>query len=75
MIITKHIDEPFCKLPGDLQLGRWVARRAARVIAISKAVRTYLTDFYLRLPPEQVVTIYYSLERRRSRRAPEASLG
>jgi glycosyltransferase involved in cell wall biosynthesis len=62
MIVTKHIDEPFCKLPGNLQLGRWVARRAARVIAISNAVRTYLTDFYLRLPPEQVVTIYYSLD-------------
>ena len=62
MIVTKHIDEPFCKLPGHLQIGRWVARRAARVIAISKAVRTYLTDFYLRLPPEQVVTIYYSLD-------------
>jgi glycosyltransferase involved in cell wall biosynthesis len=25
-------------------------------------VRTYLTDFYLRLPPGQVVTIYYSLD-------------
>jgi glycosyltransferase involved in cell wall biosynthesis len=62
MIVTKHIDEPFCKLPGHLQLGRWVARRATRVIAISNAVRTYLTDFYLRLPPEQVVTIYYSLD-------------
>jgi glycosyltransferase involved in cell wall biosynthesis len=62
MIVTKHNEAPFCKLPGHLQLGRWVARRAARVIAISNAVRTYLTNFYLRLPPEQVVTIYYSLD-------------
>lgn len=39
-----------------------MARRAALVIAISNAVRTYLTNFYVRLPPERVVTIYYSLD-------------
>jgi glycosyltransferase involved in cell wall biosynthesis len=41
-IISKHNDEPFYRGLGHLALGRWVARRAACVIAISDAVRLYV---------------------------------
>lgn len=62
MLISKHNDEPFFPGRGSRQLGRWVARRAHRVIAISEAVRqnTCLKD--LGLPPEKVVTIRYGID-------------
>ncbi len=80
--ITKHNDERFFPGPGARGLGRWVARRARLVIAISEAVRqnTCLVD--LGLPPSQVVTIPYGISPEpflsvttRSRLALRASLG
>ena len=61
-IITKHNDCPFHRLPGERALGRWVARRAKMVIAISEAVHRYMTGPALGLPASQVRTIRYGIE-------------
>ncbi len=62
LVISKHNDCPFHVLPGERVLGRWVARRAALVIAISEAVRRYMTGPALGLPASQVQTILYGIE-------------
>ena len=44
LLISKHNDCPFHpSLPGERAIGRWVARRAKMVIAISEAVHRYMT--------------------------------
>ena len=62
LIISKHNDCPFHRIPGQRELGRWVARRAAAVIAISEAVRHYITGPALGLKPETVHRIYYGID-------------
>jgi glycosyltransferase involved in cell wall biosynthesis len=62
LVISKHNDCPFHTIPGERALGRWVARRASAVIAISRAVREYMIGPALGLPPEQVQTIYYGID-------------
>ncbi len=64
LVITKHNDEPFCGCVGERFLGRWVAGRAARVIAISEAVRAYITGPALGLAPEKVEVIPYGIDPR-----------
>lgn len=61
MVISKHNDEPFFRSPCQGAVGRWVARRAARVIAISDAVNAY-TRNHLGLSAERVTTVHYGLD-------------
>jgi glycosyltransferase involved in cell wall biosynthesis len=60
LLISKHNDCAFHdSLPGEKMLGRWVARRAWKVVAISEAVRRFMVGPTLGLPPGQVETILY----------------
>ena len=43
LIVSKHNDCPFHRLPGELAMERWVARRASATIVISDAVNRYMT--------------------------------
>ena len=43
LIISKHNDCAFHRLPGELAMERWVARRASATIVISDAVNRYMT--------------------------------
>lgn len=61
LIISKHNDCPFHGLPGERAMGRWVARRAALVIAISASVHRYMVGPTLGLPASQVQTILYGI--------------
>ncbi len=63
-VITKHVDRPFYHGPFNRPVGRWVARRATRVIAISGSLRRYLVEGGLRLPAGQVTQVNYSLDPR-----------
>ncbi len=60
-VVSKHNDEPFYSGLGNLTLGRWVARRAARVIAISNAVRSYVAS-QLSIPLNRVAVIHYGID-------------
>lgn len=62
LIITKHNAEPFYPGPLHALMGRIVARRASCVIAISDAVRRYMTGPGLGLPAEQIETIHYGID-------------
>lgn len=62
VLISKHNDCPFHRLPGERVLGRWVASRAEFVIAISEAVNRYMTGSALGLPASQVRTIRYGID-------------
>lgn len=62
LIITKHNEERFCPLPGKRLLGRWVGRRAARVIAISEAVKRYMAGDGLGLDARKLHTIHYGID-------------
>ncbi len=60
IVSTKHNPDPFRTGPWRF-VERALARRAARVIAISEAVRTFSVN-KVRLPPEKVVTVHYGLD-------------
>ena len=62
LLITKHNEERFSPGPGQRLLGRWVGRRAERVIAISDAVRRYMSGPELGLGAEKFATIYYGID-------------
>lgn len=74
LIISKHNDCPFHRIPGQRALGRWVAGRAAAVIAISDAVRRYMTGPALGLRPDTVHRIYYGIDVRPFEHVTEASV-
>jgi glycosyltransferase involved in cell wall biosynthesis len=77
LVITKHNDERFCDALGKEILGRWVARRADRLIAISHAVKRYMSGPGLGVQERQLRTIYYGIDAARfgeSSRAQAASL-
>jgi glycosyltransferase involved in cell wall biosynthesis len=59
LLITKHNDCAFHEQPGERMLGKWVAKRAWKVVAISDAVRRFMIEPTLGLPEEQVETIVY----------------
>jgi len=61
VVISKHNDERFFRGWGQRVVGRWVLRRATRVIAISDAVRRYVED-NLRPRRDQVVTVHYGID-------------
>lgn len=64
LVISKHNEEPFYKGPGQKLMGRWVARRASAVIAISEAVYRYVTGPNLGIDPSRMHTIYYGIDAR-----------
>ena len=61
LVITKHNDERFCSYSGHAALGRWVVRRARRVIAISDAVNRYVRQ-YLSIEPSRIATVGYGID-------------
>jgi len=72
LLITKHNDERFCDAPGKQVLGRWVARRAERVIAISDAVKRYMCGSGLGVEQRKLQTIYYGIDAARFSQSPRA---
>ena len=73
LLITKHNDERFCDAPGKEVLGRWVARRADRLIAISEAVKRYMCGPGLGVEERKLQTIYYGIDAARFGQSPRAS--
>lgn len=61
MVISKHNDEPFFRGAGQAALGRWVSRRAARIIAISDAVSVYARN-HLNVSADRVTTVHYGID-------------
>jgi glycosyltransferase involved in cell wall biosynthesis len=61
-IITKHNDKDFYRGIGHRLLGKWVGRRASRIITISDAVKRYVTEVEGICPPEKSVTIRYGID-------------
>jgi glycosyltransferase involved in cell wall biosynthesis len=72
LLITKHNDERFCDVPGKKVLGRWVARRAERLIAISDAVKGYMCGSGLGVEQRKLQTIYYGIDAARFGQSPRA---
>lgn len=62
LIVTKHNAEPFFRGPGERAMGRWAARRASAVIAISDAVKRYMAGPALGIPAEKIHTIRYGID-------------
>ncbi len=62
-VVSKHNDEPFYSGLGNLALGRWVAQRAAHVIAISDAVRSYVGS-QLSVPLNRISVVHYGIDPR-----------
>lgn len=62
LVISKHNDCAFHRLPGELLLDRWVARRASAMIVISDAVSRYMKDRRVGLPPCRMETIRYGID-------------
>lgn len=60
MVISKHNDEPFFRGAGQAAIGRWVGRRATRMIAISDAVNVYARN-HLDMPASRVTTVHYGI--------------
>jgi len=60
-IISKHNDEPFYKGRFSEALGKWVASRAKKIIAISDSVNHYMIS-NLSLPTSKVRTIHYGID-------------
>lgn len=61
MVISKHNDERFFGGWGQRFVGKWVLRRAMRVISISSAVHRHV-EANLRPRPHQVVTVHYGID-------------
>lgn len=61
LVISKHNDEPFFRGLGHRWLGRWVTRRATRLIAISDAVNRYACA-NLGLSASKVTTVHYGID-------------
>lgn len=65
LVITKHNDSSFYKMwngRGHRLLGKWVAMRATRLIAISNAVKRHMCGSGLGCSPQKIVTIHYGIE-------------
>ena len=61
LVITKHNDEPFYHGPFHRALGRWVARRALRLIVISDAIRSYMR-IQMHISDERMRTVHYGID-------------
>jgi glycosyltransferase involved in cell wall biosynthesis len=62
LVISKHNDCPFHRLPGELTVEREVAARAAAVIVISEAVQRYMVARGVGIRPGQMETIPYGID-------------
>lgn len=62
LIITKHNDCPFHRVPGECLVERWVARRAEAVICISEAVNEYMAARKVAVEPPRLITIAYGID-------------
>lgn len=62
MVCSKHNDEPFFKGMGHKVLGKWVAKRANKIIAISDAVNRYICGNGLGCDSKKVITIHYGID-------------
>jgi glycosyltransferase involved in cell wall biosynthesis len=62
LVVTKHNDEPFYKGFGQRTVGRWVAKRADRIIAISDAVKDYFFQQGYAADREKIVTVRYGID-------------
>lgn len=62
LVISKHNDCPFHRVPGELRVERWVARRASAMIVISDAVRGYMARRGVGVPPCRMETIRYGID-------------
>lgn len=60
-LISKHNDEPFYKGPLSQILGRWVAKKAEKIIAISDSVAYYINQD-LRVDKSKIHTIHYGID-------------
>jgi glycosyltransferase involved in cell wall biosynthesis len=62
LIITKHNDCPFHRVPGECLVERWVAQRADAVICISEAVNRYMTARKVAIEPPRLITVAYGID-------------
>lgn len=62
LVISKHNDEEFYQGLGQRLIGRWVAKRASKMIAISDVVKTNHCINYLGFSSEKVTTVYYGID-------------
>lgn len=60
-VISKHNDEKFYQGFGERLIGRWVAQRASKMIAISDTVKTNQCVNCLSFPLKNAKTIYYGI--------------
>ncbi|MDQ3621042.1 MAG: glycosyltransferase [Verrucomicrobiota bacterium] len=74
LLITKHNDERFYEGPGQRLMGRWVARRAGFVIAISEAVKKYMGGTGLGIDLRKIHTIVYGIDAEPFARVPSAEV-
>lgn len=61
LIISKHNTQPFYPGPGESYIARWVAGRAKKIIAISKAVQNYMVTRE-KIPRKKFVVVHYGLD-------------
>jgi glycosyltransferase involved in cell wall biosynthesis len=62
LVISKHNDCPFHRIPGERLVDRWVSRRAAAMIVISDAVRRYMSARGVGQPPCRMETVRYGID-------------
>lgn len=60
LVISKHNDCPFHRVPGERAVERWVAQRASAVICISEAVNRYMAA--RGVAAGRLVTIPYGID-------------
>jgi len=63
-VVTKHNDEPFYRGLGQRAIGRWVASRSDRIIAISDAVKNYVYRQGFAEDGGKVITVRYGIDPR-----------
>jgi glycosyltransferase involved in cell wall biosynthesis len=59
-VVSKHNDERFAPIKGEQFLANWCAKRADKIIAISGAVNTYISD-NIKHAKSKIKTIHYGL--------------
>ncbi len=62
LVISKHNDEPFCRMPGERWMARWTAGRARRVIAISHAVARYMEGPSAGIERGKLRVVHYGID-------------
>ena len=62
VVISKHVDGPFYRGPGEHLVARWAAGRARRIIAISGAVERYFGKRWPGRLAERLTTVRYGID-------------